>query len=605
MVSQYRVSAVEVDGTVTAMANGSLGQVLYGDERGSIGEFDGLLLTEVENVGSRINALESNASGLAICAGNGLFRYSKGLQKLSGSHLDVLAVSGDRTLLLSTKGIFQKQGSSYEPLAPVGLPVVSQIGHARITEEHTARYLQLDSKVYSFTNRWRLVSDSVVGMAVRDQELITIQPTGIYSNADSLYFGDVEATAKALVTSEGRIFFTNENYISEVVDGDIRPIYSLNTETVTTLHEDAWGNIWVASPNYLYRVILEKGISLPIISLTDVNGVTTPHEVTLKEGQSLEASWTGYHLGAPSILRFQHRVVGYSDWSNGSRNRSVVIDDLPDGNYDLEVRASIDGVNFAYINPVKVRVGSALITRIWWIAMLAALAIVATAAIGIVRFNNYTTKIETDRAKLQAENRLLMLEQKALQLQMNPHFIFNALNSVKGQIAQGHSKEARASLTAFAQLMRLTLDQSRTESTTIESEVEYLERYLTLEQWVNQDQFSFEIKVGDRVRVEESIPTMLIQPFVENAIKHAFKGQDRRGQISVEILETAGALQFTITDDGVGIQKSPSAEGHQSIATHVVRERLALKYPAAKQQLLQIGPGNNNIGTKVKITIPR
>ena len=600
--SQYRVSVVEVNRTITTMADGDLGQIIYGTASGEIGYFDGLLLTQQHQVSGGVNLLTKEANGYLASTKVGLYEVSDQMAAISGHHLDVLAT--DRLdYLFTSKGVFEKQGADYVASNPSGLPVRGSIAKAKLLRTRQGEFLFLDGSLYKKELRWKVVMDSLLDVSITNRDVVMASRDKVFTVEQELYEGPLDANVQIFATSDDRIFLTNDNYIGELVDGELHPVYSINSDSVSSIHEDRWHNIWVATPGFLHRISRTEELQLPSLSTITVNGRDTK-SIMLEDDRLLSGTFEGYHLTAPNALMFQSRLVGLTEWSVPSRDMRLQYQEIPEGSYQLEVRGSIDGVNYRYTDPIEISVGSQLLDKVWWLAMICALLIVLAALIVNVRLNNYKKEVERVRQKLTAQNKLLTLEQKALQLQMNPHFIFNALNSIKGQIAKGDSKEARVSLTKFSQLMRATLDMSRGDTTTINQEVDYLSQYLALERWVNEGMFDYTITVTDEVDGERYIPSMLVQPFVENAVKHAFRDMGESGIIKVLFDQVGRSLQISIIDNGVGVQNSEAKKAHKSLGVKVARERLALRYPAAKEALLTIRQGDGARGTVVSIVIP-
>ncbi len=152
-------------------------------------------------------------------------------------------------------------------------------------------------------------------------------------------------------------------------------------------------------------------------------------------------------------------------------------------------------------------------------------------------------------------NQLLLL--KSLRTQMNPHFIFNALNSVNNFIAKNDEKAANKFLSDFSKLMRKVLDYSQKDFISFEEEVELNELYLKLEHFRFRDKFDyqFENKVSQK-QYSQLVPPMLIQPFIENAIWHGLRYKEEKGKLKVSIEELGTELIVSISDNGIGRAKS-------------------------------------------------
>ena len=153
-------------------------------------------------------------------------------------------------------------------------------------------------------------------------------------------------------------------------------------------------------------------------------------------------------------------------------------------------------------------------------------------------------------------NNLLAL--KSLRSQMNPHFIFNALNSVNSFIATNDERTANKYLSDFSLLMRAVLENSEEDFIPLEKEIELLELYTKLEHFRFKDKFDYEITIDEDVRVEEfHIPPMLLQPYIENAVWHGLRYKKDKGLLSIQMAQTqTDEITITIADNGIGREKS-------------------------------------------------
>ena len=182
--------------------------------------------------------------------------------------------------------------------------------------------------------------------------------------------------------------------------------------------------------------------------------------------------------------------------------------------------------------------------------------------------------------KVKLEKQLSDLEHKALQLQMNPHFIFNSLNSISNYIAKNETDTARLYLAMFAKLMRQVLENSRESEVALQNEINTLQYYLDLEKMQSDNKFDFNIIVDEKIDAEAlTIPPMLIQPFVENSVIHGIKPKNGKGKIEIRFKLEDTFLLCEIEDDGVGrpdktIEKPDTT--HKSFATKITQERLQI-----------------------------
>jgi len=187
------------------------------------------------------------------------------------------------------------------------------------------------------------------------------------------------------------------------------------------------------------------------------------------------------------------------------------------------------------------------------------------------------------QSKLKANQQRMELEQKQLLAQINPHFIFNCLNSIQQFVVQNDTINANKYLADFALLMRQTLDNSKDGVISLKREIEYLENYLSFESMRFEDKFTYSLTCNDDVNINMvEVPSMIIQPFVENAIRHGlFNLKDREGRLSIHFSVKDGCLICEVDDNGIGMEESRKIKAqrlikYQSHGMELTRQRLAL-----------------------------
>lgn len=185
--------------------------------------------------------------------------------------------------------------------------------------------------------------------------------------------------------------------------------------------------------------------------------------------------------------------------------------------------------------------------------------------------------------KLKANKRLLQVEQKQLLAQMNPHFIFNSLNSIQQFVVQNDTLNANKYLADFALLMRQTLDNSKDSTISLRRELDYLDNYLSFESMRFEDKFQYTLTCAEDIDPEVvEIPSMIIQPFVENAIRHGlYNLQGKVGKLTISFYKKEGYLICEVDDNGIGMEeaeriKSQRLIKHQSHGMDITRQRLEL-----------------------------
>ena len=209
-------------------------------------------------------------------------------------------------------------------------------------------------------------------------------------------------------------------------------------------------------------------------------------------------------------------------------------------------------------------------------------------------------------------NNLLAL--KSLRSQMNPHFIFNALNSVNSFIATNDERTANKYLSDFSLLMRAVLENSEEDFIPLEKEIELLKLYTKLEHFRFQDKFDYDIVIDDNVNVEEfQIPPMLLQPYIENAVWHGLRYKTEKGKLNINITQVdKDELKISITDDGIGRTKSKTMKTenqkkHNSKGLGNIKKRVAILNEMYKDKVDVFIENmyDDKTGTKVVLTLKK
>lgn len=203
------------------------------------------------------------------------------------------------------------------------------------------------------------------------------------------------------------------------------------------------------------------------------------------------------------------------------------------------------------------------------------------------------------------------LQQQVLRAQMNPHFIFNVLGSIQNFLLQNDNNKAASYLSQFASLTRSTLENSSSEAITLSEELDMLRNYMALEKMRNPQKFGFEIEIEQDLETDFIwIPPMMIQPFIENAIKHGFPNLDQPGKIELHVSDKKQWVEFIIEDNGVGIlEKQETKRHHQPMALNIFEKRRKLIQQKHKKDfkfelinLKDVSPGKS--GVRIIINVP-
>lgn len=215
------------------------------------------------------------------------------------------------------------------------------------------------------------------------------------------------------------------------------------------------------------------------------------------------------------------------------------------------------------------------------------------------------------RARRKADKLLAL---RSLTGQMNPHFIFNALNSVNEFVAARDELAANRYLTSFSKLMRQVLDDSRKTLITLSDELEMLNHYLKLEHARFSDKFDYQLEIAEELKDSElMIPPMLVQPYVENAVWHGLRYKSVKGELNIIFRLAQGQLEIYIQDNGIGTKKSrelktSNQKRQSSVGMKNTETRMNLLNEiystAIAVSITELTPGADDPGTSVKLTIP-
>jgi hypothetical protein len=324
---------------------------------------------------------------------------------------------------------------------------------------------------------------------------------------------------------------------------------------------------------------------------------------------TIEFAALDYH--APEKNEYAFKLEGVDPgWSLASNKNYASYTNLDPGSYTFRVKGSNnDGIWNETGRNLFIRIQPPFWMS-WWFRLMVIVAslVIITAVIFDIR--------QRAERKTRLNKRIAELKLQALRAQMNPHFIFNTINAIQYFITFNDQKSAYSYLSLFSKLLRMTLDNSEKSTIPISDEIMRLKLYLELQLLRFDDMFAYTIQVDKSIDQHNlEIPPMLIQPYVENAIKHGISSLDRQGRIDVSMNMNGSFLICEITDNGIGINKSIQEKQqnhhnhHASMAMRVTEERLDIINAAHKNNLTVditdlSETGSGLCGTKVIIHIP-
>ena len=271
--------------------------------------------------------------------------------------------------------------------------------------------------------------------------------------------------------------------------------------------------------------------------------------------------------------QFAYKINGADSWNILGQQHFINFTNLQPAKYIIQLKVTgKSGIE-------KIKIFTLIIQPPFWKTtwFYIAFGLLLAAAI----FYLYRKRIRQVEEKANIDKLIAQTEMKALHSQMNPHFIFNSLNSIREMILNNENKEASHYLGKFAQLIRMTLDQSGQSFISLRNTIDYLHRYIEMEQTRNA-YFTSHILADDDLDLDETIlPPMLIQPFVENAIWHGVTADKKNININIHFKKQNNQLLCIIDDNGVGIDqslknKNGSKDFHNPIGIANVKDRIKL-----------------------------
>lgn len=241
-----------------------------------------------------------------------------------------------------------------------------------------------------------------------------------------------------------------------------------------------------------------------------------------------------------------------------------------------------------------------------WITLLAVLFVIGALLYGLILYRQRLLSEKNKRLTMQ--NKKMELEQRMLQVQLNPHFIYNAIANLQGFINQENKAKANRYLLALSKLMRHILELNRHDFVALADDLNAVENYLQVQQMRYNDSFDYEIHTDTIALDELLIPPMLIQPFIENAIEHGFKNLSYRGLLTLTVEEKDEQLYLYIRDNGRGFDGESTSTQKQSLSQIITQERLDVLFGAKKQRaffkLHPLTDTSSGSGVEVVLCIP-
>ncbi|NNK86723.1 MAG: histidine kinase [Flavobacteriaceae bacterium] len=388
-------------------------------------------------------------------------------------------------------------------------------------------------------------------------------------------------------------------------------------EYVNTLGNDiivgSRGQFSIINPNLIQK---NNEIPDPYIDRITINGLDHKTDSSYYVVKSLKLNpnennltigFSALAFTKPESIKFRYKLEGAEEkWNVVQPNqRNVTYSNLDGGRYNFMLEASNNNLIWSDTKALKLDIAIPFYKNKWFLSFILLLGL-------FVLFTQYRRRLLKLKKEAYISEQLLGLEKQALRAQMNPHFVFNALNSIQHLITEGEEKKSILYLNKFSKLLRGILDNSQSTTHTLSHELEILDNYLELEFLRLGEQFTYQLNVPESLHDERiEMQGLLFQPFIENAIHHGLAPKSDGGNLKVEFENHEHYIRCIIEDDGIGRAKAreiASKRHHKSRGIGIVEKRIKLMSKSNDPDAIKIidlyTENGEPKGTRVELKIP-
>jgi hypothetical protein len=399
----------------------------------------------------------------------------------------------------------------------------------------------------------------------------------VYDNLKHLVFKKIILTKDGFIgsTSTEMYLFDQNGKIKKIIHSNYG--FSGNRIIDFTIHEN---KLWVSHSRGVQKIDLKNktispnAVQLRIDNVLINNQHSKPSEIkTLSSSQrKIQFNFSTPTLRNQNSIHYYYRLLGNdTTWNiNSFKFNQVTYNALSSGSYTFQIKVENQG-KFSETKSIHFRIQSPFYFRWWFITLNALLFFLVVYLI-------YRNQLAKQKRKSDQINELNASKLTAIQSQMNPHFIFNAMNSIQDLILKGNVEYSYSYITTFSNLVRKTLNYSEREFIEFEQEIELLELYLSLEKLRFKSEFTYSIDTNSISSIK--IPPMLIQPFIENALGHGLIHRDGEKILHISF-ELQDVLLCKIEDNGVGRNKAKEIRerqraDHESFSGKAIQKRFEI-----------------------------
>jgi hypothetical protein len=594
------------DDPVTTIISYQNKELILGSSKGKLLSYINSSLTQLNTKGQRpIEVIEGNSKGDLLLFDDGFIR---GLNKMNGQVYDIHNASlkaavfiNDREFFLGTnRGVvhfFWDGDDKFTSFKIAGL--ASRVHVMAINPVSKSLYVSTAEGLFVYNaNReckkieWKNealfpnclhYSNGKIYASTKENGILIIKDACIIGSIHPLVNEKLEPLKKLIIYNNTIIAKSPSGLFQFNLQGkllkSIHSVFGFSTKRVIdfTLHKnELWvshsGGVQKIDLSYFEQTIIKPEVRFDKILVNGKIDFRFKNGILSSDQRKIQFVFSSPTLRNRELIRYHYRLIGSdSTWTiSGYNNNQITYNALSSGKYEFQVKVENQGA-FSEVKSYVFTISAPFYVRWWFIGLSIILFL------GLV-FGIYRRQLAIQNKKAQQINELNASKLTAIQSQMNPHFIFNSLNSIQDLILKGDVEHSYSYITTFSNLVRRTLNYSEKDFIDFDQEIKLLELYLSLEKLRFKKDFNYSISYENVDDI--MIPPLLVQPFIENALVHGLlhKEGEKRLKITFELKDV---LICTVEDNGVGREiakaiKMRQNADHESFSSKAILNRFEI-----------------------------
>jgi len=464
---------------------------------------------------------------------------------------------------------------------------------------------------------WLATNEGLIQADARNQKIIEIwnQEDGLSDRVIYAVLEDLNGNIWVSTNRGINMINPQTKTVNKYSEADGLQGSEFNTAACTN---DPEGNLWFGGLDGINKISKDfKPVTqispIPLFTKIQVNNedypsaINTPYlkEVILPPGKNfINIEYQAPNFSQTENIIYRHRLTGLdTNWVYTGQRSFVNYTKLKPGTYTLQVYSANSNMQWSH-KPALINI---VVLPYWYETTLFYMlsgALLVFIAIGIYKY-----RVNIIRTESKLKNKIAETEMAALKAQMNPHFIFNCINSIDAFIHMNDRYNASLYLNKFAKLIRNILDSSKENLVSFEKDIETMELYIQLEEMRSEGKFTTRFEIDEQIKnMDIKIPSLIIQPYIENAIIHGLRNKKgEQGILLIKIRRDENYLLYTIEDNGVGrvAAGNTSIKKQRSYGMQLSEDRLSIFNKNEVSQVKITDLTNNGLpaGTRIELKV--